>query len=120
VYKFGTRKKQIFEQVISAGVEDRLLQQAVEQAAAGERADFRKLRDIGEASGIFTLAEDWHSPAEGFEAYVESIAQGLLAEAAKVVGRSKPRQGRYAASATDCPPSVNALYDKLLHRLNQA
>jgi predicted ATPase len=119
VYKFGTGKKQIFEQVTSAGVEDHRLQQAVGQGAAGSTASFGELRDAGEDCGIFTLAEDWDSPAESFEAYVESIAPGLLAEAATVVGRSKPRQGRYAAAATDCPPGVDALYSKLLHHLGQ-
>lgn len=120
VYKFGTGKKQIFEQVTSAGVEDQRLQQAVDQAAADNTATFGELRDTGEGSGIFTLAEDWDSPAEGFEAYVQGIAPGLLEEAATIVGRSKPRQGRYVASAIGCPPGVDALYGKLLHHLDQA
>jgi energy-coupling factor transporter ATP-binding protein EcfA2 len=119
VYKFGTSKRQIFEQVTGAGVDNRTLQQAVDDAAAGNGATFNALRDVGEGSGIFTLAEDWDSPAESFEAYVDSIAPGLLADAAAVVGRSKPRQGRYAASATACPAGVDALYDKLLHHLDQ-
>lgn len=117
VYKFGTGKKQIFEQAASAGVGDQRLRQAAGEGAAPAAASFRELRDTGEGLGIFTLAEDWDSPAEGFEAYIESIAPGLLAEAATVVGRSKPRQGRYAASATDCPPGIDALYAKLLHHL---
>lgn len=119
VYKFGTGKKQIFEQVASAGVEDQRLRQAVDQGATGSTASFGELRDAGEDCGIFTLAEDWDSPAESFEAFVESIAPALLTEAATVVGRSKPRQGRYAATATDCPPGVDALYAKLLHHLGQ-
>jgi OLD-like protein len=120
IYKFGAGKKQIFEQVISGGVEDQRLQQAVDQGIIVAPPSFAELRDVGEGSGIFTLAEDWDSPAEGFEAYVESIAPGLLAEAATVVGRSKPRQGRHAASATDCPPGIDALYAKLLHHLGQS
>lgn len=120
VYKFGTGKRQIFQQVTGAGVQDPRLQEAIDQAASGNAASFTELQVLGEASGIFTLAEDWDAPAEGFEAYVENTAPGLLAEAAGEVGRSKPRQGRYAAFATDCPPGIDALYGKLLRHLGQA
>lgn len=117
VYKFGSGKKQIFEQIIDNGVDDPHLRQAVGQVAAGHPAVFAQLRSLGEGSGIFTLADDWDAPAEGFEAYVEKIAPGELAAAASVVGRSKPRQGRHVASVTACPPAVNDLYGKLLHHL---
>jgi hypothetical protein len=119
-YKFGTGKRQIFQQVTGAGVQYPRLQQAIDQAASGNAARFSELRDLAEDSGIFTLAEDWDAPAEGFEAYIQNIAPGLLAEAAGEVGRSKPRQGRYAAFATDCPTGIDALYGKLLRHLGQA
>jgi hypothetical protein len=120
VYKFGGSKRQIFQQVSGAGVQDHRLQHAADQAASGNAASFKELRGLGEGSGIFTLAEDWDAPAEGFEAYVENIAPGLLAEAVREVGRSKPRQGRYAAFATECPPGIDALYAKLLRHLGRA
>lgn len=119
VYKFGTGRKQIFEQVTGAGIQNQPMTQAVSQAAAGNPGCFTELRQIGEDNGIFTLAEDWASPAEGFEAYAESIAPGLLARAASIVGPSKPRQGRYAAAETSCPPDVDALYSKLLQTLSR-
>jgi Overcoming lysogenization defect protein-like, TOPRIM domain/AAA domain, putative AbiEii toxin, Type IV TA system len=59
VYQFGGGKWQIFEQVLSAGIDDSDLRKAVERAAAGESAEFSKLRDLGESGGIFTLAEGW-------------------------------------------------------------
>jgi hypothetical protein len=120
VYQFGHAKSQIFEQVLNAGIVSPALQQAVDQAARGEGAHFEKLRPIGERNGIFTLAEGMAPAVEGFESYIETFAPGRLAEAEKVVGRSKPRQGRHVASNTDCPPAVDALYAKLLVRLGAA
>lgn len=117
VYRFGTGKRQIFEQVLSAGIDDGTLQKALNQVAAGESASFAELRHLGEKSGIFTLVEGWDPSAESFEAYLATAAPGQLAEAAKVVGKSKPRQGRYVASATECPDAIDALYGKLLRRL---
>ena len=117
VYQFGTGKQQVFEQVLSAGVDDSDLQKAVDRASAGESASFSNLRDLGENSGIFTLAEGWDPATENFEAYVNLIAPGQLAEAATAVGRSKPRQGWHVASATECPDAVDTLYGKLLRRL---
>ena len=117
VYQFGTGKRQIFEQVLSAGVDDSHLRNAVDQAAAGEPAGFAELRDLGENSGIFTLADGWDSSVESFEVYVNRVAPGQLADAAKAVGRSKPRQGRHVAFATECPAAVDALYGKLLRHL---
>jgi hypothetical protein len=117
VYRFGTRTRQIFEQVLSAGIENSDLQRAVDQAAAGKSAGFAELRDLGENSGIFTLAEDWDPSAESFEAYLATAAPGQLADAARAVGNSKPRQGRYVASVSECPDAIDALYGKLLRRL---
>jgi hypothetical protein len=117
VYQFGTGKRQIFEQVLSAGVEDSDLLKAADQAAAGDPASFADLRELGENSGVFTLAETCDPAAESIETYIDAIAPGQLAEAAKAVGKSKPRQGRYVASATRCPEAVDALYGKLLRRL---
>jgi energy-coupling factor transporter ATP-binding protein EcfA2 len=117
VYRFGTGKRQIFEQVLGAGIDDSDLRKAVDQAAAGDPAGFGELRDLGENSGIFTLAESWDAPAEGFEAYLATAAPGQLADAAKMVGNSKPRQGRHVASATECPDTIEVLYGKILCRL---
>jgi energy-coupling factor transporter ATP-binding protein EcfA2 len=117
VYQFGTSKRQIFEQVLSAGIDDADLRKAVDQAAAGKPAGFAELRDIGENSGIFTLAEGWDPSAESFETYLVTAFPRQLADAAKAVGNSKPRQGRYVASATECPDAIAALYGKLLRRL---
>jgi hypothetical protein len=117
VYRLGTGKRQIFEQVLSAGIDDSDLRKAVDQAGAGGSAGFAELRDLGENSGIFTLAEGWDPSAESFEAYLATAAPGQLADAAKVVGKSKPRQGRHVASATECPDTIDALYGKLLRRL---
>lgn len=118
VYQFGPGKQQIFEQVLGADIEDSDLQTTVSQASAGDPASFGELRDLGEGSGIFTLAEGWDPAAESFEAYVNLILPGRLAQASTVVGRSKPRQGRHVAAATDCPEEIDALYMKLLCRLN--
>jgi hypothetical protein len=117
VYQFGTRKRQIFEQVLSAGVDDSHLRNAVDQATAGEPESFAELRDLGENSGIFTLADGWDSSVESFEVYVNTVAPGKLTDAAKAVGKSKPRQGRHVAFATECPAAVDALYGKLLRHL---
>lgn len=117
VYRFGTSKQQIFEQVLSAGIDDGDLQKAADRAAAGESASFGELRNLGESSRVFTLAQGWDPAAESFEAYVNLIAPGRQAQAAKVVGRSKPRQGRHVASATECPDAIDALYGKLLRCL---
>src|SRR6266568_3939082 len=110
VYRFGTGKQQIFEQVLSAGIDGSDLQKAVDRASAGESPSFEELRDLGESSGVFTLAEGWDPAVESFEAYVDLIAPGRLAQAVTVVGRSKPRQGRHMASGTECPGAVDALY----------
>jgi energy-coupling factor transporter ATP-binding protein EcfA2 len=118
VYRFGGRKRQIFDQILQGGVDDSALREAMQQAAAGRDADFAGLRKLGEGSGIFTLANSWDPPAESFEAYIESVAKGRLASAKKIVGSSKPRQGQHVASATRCPSNVNTLYDKLLHQLH--
>jgi hypothetical protein len=117
VYQFGTGKPQIFEQVLGAGVADGGLRQAVDQAAAGAPAGFQELRELGASSGIFTLATGWEPADESFEAYLNTIASGRLAEAARIVGRSKPRQGRHVASESACPEDVDALYGMLLRRL---
>jgi hypothetical protein len=71
-------------------------------------------------SGVFTLATGWDPEDESFEAYLNTIAPERLAEAAKTVGRSKPRQGRYVALETACPQEIDALYEKLLRRLGVA
>jgi len=117
VYRFGVGKRQIFEQVLSAGVGDRGLRKAVDQAAAVGSAGFAELRDLGENSGIFTLAEGWDPSVESFETFINTEAPGRLADAAMAVGRSKPRQGRHVAAATECPAAIDALYGKLLSRL---
>ena len=116
-YLFGHGRRQIFEQVLYGRVDDVGLQQAVSKAAAGNAQGFEELRDIGTGSGIFTLAQGWDAAAESFETFIETIADGKLAQAEKVVGRSKPRQGQLIASATECPSAVDALYGDLLHHL---
>lgn len=117
IYRFGTGKRQIFEQVLDAGVDDSALREAVEHADADGTVTFTGLRELGEGSGIFTLAEEWDSPGEGFEAFLDTEFPGSLDRAAKAVGRSKPRQGRHVAEATECPKAVDELYQKLLRHL---
>jgi len=117
VYRFRNGNGQIFQQALSGGIDSPALQEAVDQAAAGKAVGFEKLRDLGESNGIFTLAAGWDPAAESFETYIETVAPGQLAEAEKVVGRSKPRQGRQIASGAECPSAVDALYAKLLLRL---
>ncbi|MGH3220868.1 MAG: AAA family ATPase [Streptosporangiaceae bacterium] len=117
VYRFGIGKRQIFEQVLGAGINDSSLQTAVDQATAGGAAEFAGLRDLGENSGIFTLAEGWDPSVESFEAFINTQAPGRIADAAMAVGRSKPRQGRHVATVTECPEAIDVLYGKLLGRL---
>lgn len=111
VYQFGTRKKQIFDQLRDAGAKLEGSQQPRHDAT------FAELRKLGEDAGIFSLAETWEPAAEGFETFIETVAAGMLADAEQIVGRSKPRQGRHVASATSCPPQVDALYTSLLRHL---
>jgi hypothetical protein len=92
----------------------------VNRVMAGETWDFAQARDAGEDCGIFTLAQGWDTDDESFEAYMERASPGSLAASSNVVGRSKPRQGRHVAFATECPPEVDTLYSKLLHRLGIA
>lgn len=117
VYRFGQRTKQIFEQVLDAGAGTASIRNVVDQARAGDTPSFAELRSIGEACGIFTLAQGSNASDESFETYIETISPGSLAASASVVGRSKPRQGRYVAAATDCPSEVDSLYAKLLNHL---
>jgi len=117
VYRFGQRTKQIFEQVLDAGTDCLSIRNAVNRVIAGETWDFAQARDAGEDCGIFTLAQGWDTDDESFEAYMETVSPGSLAASSNVVGRSKPRQGRHVAFATECPPEVDTLYSKLLHRL---
>jgi hypothetical protein len=51
------------------------------------------------------------------EAYIENLSPGSLAASVSVVGRSKPRQGRYVAEIIACPPEIDALYAKLICHL---
>ena len=107
-------------QVLDAGADQAGIRNAVDRVMAGKSPDFAQLRDLGEDSGIFTLANGWSASDESFEAYIETVSPGALAASSDAVGDSKPRQGRYVASTIDCPPEVDALYAKLLHRLGAA
>jgi energy-coupling factor transporter ATP-binding protein EcfA2 len=117
-YRFGTGRRQIFEQVLGSGIDDTILQKAVTEATSGRAPSFTELREIGERSGIFTLADGWDPAVESFEKFIDTVAPHQLAAAATIVGRSKPRQGRHIAAATACPPAVDELYAKLLLRLS--
>jgi hypothetical protein len=116
VFRFGTGRLQVFEQVLAAAVDDPELQATVDAAARGVSVPFTELREIGARRGVYTLATGWDSSTESFETYAEKVAPGRLDEAARLVGRSKVRQGRHVASTTDCPPEVDKLYGTLLDR----
>ncbi|HTX83132.1 MAG TPA: AAA family ATPase [Streptosporangiaceae bacterium] len=118
IYRFGQPAKQIFQQVLGAGVDNASLQAAVAKAAAGGKQSFSDLKSVGETSGIFTLAAGSDASDESFEAYIQTVSPGSLTEAASAVVRSKPRQGRYIAEKIDCPPEVDALYAKILRQLS--
>lgn len=115
--QFDTSRRQVFEQVLDAGVEAPDLRRVVDEATSGDSTSFSDLRELGTKHGIFTLAEGWHSSIEGFETYIGRIAPGQLEEAAKAMGRSKPRQGRHVAGTTLCPAEVDVLYENLLRHL---
>ncbi len=117
VYRFGQETKQIFEQVLGAGADCADIRNAVNQVTTGGTLSFAQVKNLGEECGIFTLATGWDASDESFEAYVETVSPGSVAAAANVVGRSKPRQGRHLAAATDCPAEVDTLYAQILHRL---
>ena len=116
-FRFDSGGRQIFDQVLRAGVDDPEFRGVVDNAVAHSPTSFTALRELGCGHGVFTLANGWEPPQESFEAYVESVAPGKLAEAANLVGTSKPRKGRHVASTVDCPPEVDALYATLLQRL---
>lgn len=119
ILRFGTGKRQVFDQVLRAGVDDDELRKAVDAEAGGASTIFTDVRELGARRGIFTLATDWDSSAESFEAYVETVAPGQLSEAGTHVGESKVRRGRHVASGTDCPPEVDTLYESLLRHLRE-
>jgi hypothetical protein len=115
IFRFP-RKSNIFEQVLNAGVTADELGATV-AASPNASQTFADMRDIGARHGIFTVATDWDTPAESFEAYIESVAPAQLDAAETIVGKSKPRKGRHVASAIACPPAIDALYARLLNRL---
>lgn len=125
----------IFEQVLSAGIDDAGLREYVESEDLGsksqgdmDQAQFDAMKDFGRSHGIFTLAPGWDrrtEPAgdrESFEGFVRSQSQ--LAAAAEVASgeapKSKPRAGRILAEATPCPPQVDELYEAILEWLGGA
>jgi hypothetical protein len=114
ILRFSMGKSQVFKQVVDAGVNAEELRNAI---AGSKTQTFTDIRDIGAHHGIFTLALDWNSPAEGVEAYIESVVPGQLAKAEAIVGQSKPRKGRHVATVTDCPMEVDVLYAQILEHL---
>jgi energy-coupling factor transporter ATP-binding protein EcfA2 len=116
IFRFGSGKQQIFEQVLNAGVTADELR-AIVDSSATVSPTFTDMRDVGARHGVFTVATDWVSPAESFEAYVQGVAPGQLDAAEKIVGKSKPRKGRHIATTIDCPEEIDALYARLLDRL---
>ncbi len=116
IFRFGSGKPQIFEQVLNAGVTADELRTMVD-ASATTSPTFADMREVGARHGIFTVAKDWDSPAESFEAYVESVAPEQLDAAEAIVGKSKPRKGRHVATTIDCPAEIDTLYARLLDRL---
>jgi len=115
IFRFGTGKTQIFDQILKAGVNADELRATV--LGASQKSTFAEMQDVGRRHGIFTVARTWDSPGEAFEAYVEAAVPGELSAAAKLVGNSKPRQGRQLAAATACPTEIDDLYARILERL---
>jgi hypothetical protein len=122
----------IFEQVLSAGIDDPTLRHYLEREDLGsksqsdmDQAKFDAMKDFGRSHGIFTLAPGWQRRSErggdreSFEGFVRSQSQlAAAAEAAsEEAPKSKPRAGRILAEATPCPPEVEDLYGALLEWL---
>lgn len=68
------------------------------------------------ALGVFTLAKSARDGEESFEGSI-TVDQALWDEAKSAVGDSKPRQGRYVAEQSHCPPEVGALLDRVATHL---
>ncbi len=66
--------------------------------------------------GVFTLAKSARDGEESFEGSI-TVDQALWNEAKSAVGDSKPRQGRYVAERSHCPPEVGALLDRVATHL---
>ncbi len=127
-FRFDVRSH-IFEQVVSAGIDDSVLRHYVESENLGsksqsemDQAQFDAMKDFGRSHGVFTLAPGWerqsepHGDRESFEGFVHSQSQlAAAAEAAtEEAPKSKPRAGRLLAEATPCPPLVEDLYAAIL------
>jgi hypothetical protein len=75
----------------------------------GDASTFAASAASAREHGVFTLATDWDD-REAFEAFLNTALPGQLQEAAKAVGPSKPRVGRWIALNNDCPKAVAELY----------
>ncbi len=114
IFRFGTRKAQVFEQLVKAGVADQDLGAIVASPPAS--LTFADARAIGMRHGVLTTASDWDGPAESFEAFMDNVAPGQLEAAEEDFGKSKPRKARHVAMSTDCPGEINSLYASILGR----
>jgi len=126
------RRKNIFEQVIDAGVDDPKLAEYIRENIAGKSQNvidgplFTSMIEVGKDYGIFSLAHGWRTKKEvqeggdeSFEAYLASqLDLSAAFETAKAAApASKPRTGRLVGELTDCPPEVDQLYSRVLGHL---
>lgn len=85
-----------------------------------DRDDFAGWQEFWARAGVFSLADqfgDGGSKRGEFEAFLERTNAGLLAEAKRVGGRSKPRVGAYFALEAQPPPVVLSLYRQIAGHL---
>jgi len=114
----------IFRQILDAGADIPALGGFLKHHQQNPMSPelFAQETALGQQHGIFTLAQGWHTASkeqgtpndEGFEVFLDRVAPGLLDEAAREVGKSKVRQGRWVAEHVGCPGEVRALYEQLL------
>lgn len=129
---FEVEKRQhrshIFRQALDGGLDAPLMAQLLADFDAARRPRimtrrlFEMEKRIAGYQGIYTLAPGWSTADktagtpndERFEAFIETILPGRLAQAAGSVGDSKVRQGRWLAARDACPSEVSALYTRAL------